>query len=144
MDKIMMVPPSPSQLPKPRAVRERNATLRQGDTGRRGRSGSGSGSRGGSPKPQHQSRPNENVKEKPGIDESMAADAILRALREGAFNERRMEPGLSKERFADELLSMIQHKDAFVDKVYAKYLEASQLRADRRQRSKTETIDLKD
>ncbi|KAG8946683.1 hypothetical protein FRC03_001313 [Tulasnella sp. 419] len=113
-------PPSPSQLPRPRAIREREKKAGK----HRGKSPSVS-----SPKPgkKEQYIPKNDDSGAPKLDKNVTADAIISAINTKPSSEtagkKRIESGLDKDKFVQELLGLIHRTDDFVDIVYRKYEE---------------------
>ncbi|KAG9029020.1 hypothetical protein FRB95_005796 [Tulasnella sp. JGI-2019a] len=147
--------PSPSMLPKPRAVREKRG-------GAAGGAGRQNGNRSPGPRSQHQRQPsgasgaNNNAAGRPAtpkktyvpknnatdeaarrINKEVAVDVLGAAI--SAEDDSHLKAGLSKETFVQELLALIHGKTDFVDALYNKYSETARL-GDR----DPNTVDLRD
>ncbi|KAG8906751.1 hypothetical protein FRB99_006242 [Tulasnella sp. 403] len=110
-------PPSPSQFPKPRAVREKQLRTKKGGQG--------------SPRPDRQSTPklqyvprNDNPEEvEQSLNRNAAADALIGVFAAHSLEHLSNPAVLSRDRFIQELLGLIHRSGGFADSVYDKYLE---------------------
>ncbi|KIO31851.1 hypothetical protein M407DRAFT_241612 [Tulasnella calospora MUT 4182] len=122
------VPPSPSQLPQPRAVREkrnkanrRNASpaLHQQHPAQQQQQ----------PRPTYVPRNNSFDENARQLDQNTASEAIIQALRApgNSIIQGHGSASLSKELFIQELLGLIHSGEGFADTVYNKYLSLNAL-----------------
>lgn len=119
------IPPSPSQLPQPRAVREkRNKTNRRNGSPALHQQHPAQQQQQQQPRPTYVPRNNSFDESARQLDRDAASEALLQALRApgSSIIQGYDSSSLSKELFIQELLGLIHSGDGFADSVYRKYL----------------------